>query len=234
LTAQLTEAKQNLAAATLTSPAAGTVAAIAFTPGASSSGGSITIVGTGIEGVQTSVPLGQIDSVKIGQQVTVAADGQSTSLHGTVASIGLLSTTSGSKTTFPVTVRLDSSTPSLYDGSGADVIITTGSASNVTTVPTSALHTGPGGTYTVVVANGSKQSTVRVTIGVAGTDLTQIKSGLTAGQKVVLADLSQPLPGSASSSTTTTTGRAGGGAAGGAAGGAGGGFAGGGAARGGG
>jgi HlyD family secretion protein len=68
----------------------------------------------------------------------------------------------------------------------------------------------------VVVANGSKQSTVRVTIGLAGANLTQIKSGLQAGQKVVVADLSQPLPGSAST-TTTTTGRPGGGAAGGAA-----------------
>jgi hypothetical protein len=55
----------------------------------------------------------------------------------------------------------------------------------------------------------------------AGANLTQIKSGLQAGQKVVVADLSQPLPGSASS-TTTTTGRPGGGAAGGAAAGGGG------------
>ena len=216
LSAQLAEAKQNLAAATLSSPSSGTVAAVGFTPGTSSSGASITIVGTGVEGVQTSVPLGQIDSVKIGQPVTVAADGQSASLHGTVESIGLLSTTSGSRTTFPVTVRLDANSPAIYDGAGADVVITTGSAKNATAVPTSAIHTGPGGTYTVTVANGSKQSTVRVTIGLAGADLAQIKSGLKAGQKVVLADLSQSLPGSASSSTTT--GRFGAGAGGGFAG----------------
>jgi multidrug efflux pump subunit AcrA (membrane-fusion protein) len=214
LTAQLTAAKQNLAAATLTSPSAGTVAAVGFTPGTSSSGASITIIGSGVEGVQTSVPLGQVDSVKVGQPVTVAADGQQTPLHGTVASIGLLSTTSGSKTTFPVTVRLDANSPKIYDGSGADVVITTGTADSVTAVPTSAIHAGPGGTYTVTVANGSKQSTVRVTIGLAGADLTQVKSGLKAGQKVVLADLSQPLPGSASSASTTTTGRFGGGAGG--------------------
>ena len=213
LTAQLAEAKQNLAAATLTSPSSGTVAAVGFTPGTSSSGASITIVGTGVEGVQTSVPLGQIDSVKVGQPVTVAADGQSASLHGTVESIGLLSTTSGSRTTFPVTVRLAANSPAIYDGSGADVVITTGSAKSATAVPTSAIHTGPGGTYTVTVVNGSKQSTVRVSIGLAGADLTQITSGLKAGQKVLLADLSQPLPGSAN--TAPTTGRFGGGAGGG-------------------
>jgi HlyD family secretion protein len=220
LTAQLAAAKQNRAAATLTSPSTGTVAAVGLRAGSSSSGASITIVGNGVEGVQTSVALGQIDSVKVGQPVTVAADGQSASLHGTVESIGLLSTTSGSKTTFPVTVRLAANSPAIYDGSGADVIITTGSATNATAVPTSAIHTGAGGTYTVTVVNGSKQSTARVSIGLSGADLTQITSGLKAGQSVLLADPSQPLPGSANSGTTTT-GRFGGGA-----GGAGGGFAG--------
>jgi HlyD family secretion protein len=213
LTAQLSAAKQNLAAATLTSPSSGTVAAVGFSPGSSSSGASITIVGTGVEGVQTSVPLGQIDSVKVGQPVTVAADGQGASVHGTVESIGMLSTTSGSKTTFPVTVRLDANSPTIYDGSGADVVITTGSAKSATAVPTSAVHAGPGGTYSVTVVNGSKQSVVRVSIGLAGADLTQITSGLKAGQKVVLADPSQPLPGSAN--TAPTTGRFGGGAGGG-------------------
>jgi multidrug efflux pump subunit AcrA (membrane-fusion protein) len=159
------------------------------------------------------VPLGQVDSVKVGQPVTVAADGRQTPLHGTVASIGLLSTTSGSKTTFPVAVRLDANSPKIYDGSGADVVITTGSAKNATAVPTSAIHTGPGGTYTVTVVNGSKQTTVRVSIGLAGADLTQVTSGLKAGQEVLLADLSQPLPGSAN--TAPTTGRFGGGAGGG-------------------
>jgi hypothetical protein len=209
LTAQLAQAKQNLAAATLTSPSSGTVAAVGFAAGTSSSGASITIVGSGVEGVQTSVPLGQIDSVKIGQRVSLVADGQPAPLHGTVESIGLLSTTSRSRTTFPVTVRLDAASLALHDGSGADVIITTGAAADVTAVPTSAIHAGPGGTYTVTVVNGSKQSTVRVSIGLTGADLTQVTSGVKAGQKVVLADLSQPLPDSANSSTTV--GRFGGG-----------------------
>jgi multidrug efflux pump subunit AcrA (membrane-fusion protein) len=41
---------------------------------------------------------------------------------------------------------------------------------------------------------------VPVTVGIAGNDVTEIKSGLRAGQQVELADLSQPLPASTSNS----------------------------------
>ena len=42
-----------------------------------------------------------------------------------------------------------------------------------------------------------------------GDTWTQITSGLKAGQIVVLANLSEPLPGSATNSSTATTGRTG-------------------------
>lgn len=199
--AQLEVAEQNLAAATLTSPADGRVAAVDLTAGSSSSGKTITIVGTGVPGVSMNVPLAQIDQVKVGQPVTVNADGQSTVLHGTVASIGLLSSTAGSRTTFPVTVRLAAGSPHLYDGSGADAVITTGSARNVVTVPNSAIHTGAAGRHTVTVLKGGKPTTVQVTLGLTGPAVTQVTSGLKAGQQIVLAELSQPLPSSATSSS---------------------------------
>jgi multidrug efflux pump subunit AcrA (membrane-fusion protein) len=219
--AQVTAAKQNLAAATLTSPAAGKIAAVGLTKGDSSSGQTITIVGTGVQGVSAAVPLAEVDLVKAGQRVTVSAAGHTTALHGTVGSVGLMSSTSGSTTTFPVAVELDAISPKLYDGTSADVVITTATASNVITVPNSAIHTGVNGTHTVTVVKGGATSTVPVTLGVAGNDITQIKSGLKVGQQVMLADLSQQLPSSTTSSSSAFTpgqffgGRLGGGAAGG-------------------
>jgi hypothetical protein len=201
--AELGVAQQNMTAATLTSPAAGKIAAVGLTAGQNSAGGTVTIVGTGIPGVQATVALSQVDQVKVGQNVTVAADGVSSELHGTVASIGILSTTSGSTTAYPITVQLDAGTPQLYDGTGADIVIDTGSAHNVLTVPNSAIHTTAGGLHTVTVDQGGKTSTVRVTLGVAGNDVTEVDSGLKAGQQVVLADLSQQLPSSTTTSNTT-------------------------------
>jgi multidrug efflux pump subunit AcrA (membrane-fusion protein) len=203
--AQLAVAEQNLAAATLHSPISGTVAQIDLTAGGTAGSNAITVVGTGIQGVQTSVSLAQLATVKVGQPVTVRADGVASTLHGTVESVGLLSTTSGSRTTFPLVVRLKAGSPRLFDGAGAEVVITTGTATSVLTVPTSAVHTGIGSTHTVTVVHGTKTSSVRVTLGLTGTDLTQITAGLKAGDQVMLADLSKSLP-----TSTTSTNRFGG------------------------
>ena len=45
-----------------------------------------------------------------------------------------------------------------------------------------------------------------MSVGVVGTEWTEITSGLTKGQQVVLADVSEPLPSSATSSSNGTTG----------------------------
>jgi len=197
-------AQQNLAAATLTSPMSGSVAAVGLTSGTSASGQTITIVGTGVQSADVAVSLGEIDLVKVGEPATVAADGVTTKLHGTVRSVGILSTTSGSSTTFPVTIDLDADSPAVSDGTGADVVITGSTANHVLAVPNSAIHTTVNGRHSVTVVDGNKTSTVAVTIGTQGSDRTQIKSGLKAGDKVMLADLSQPLPSSSTSSNTGT------------------------------
>jgi hypothetical protein len=60
-----------------------------------------------------------------------------------------------------------------------------------------------GSRSTVIVQDNGTQQTVPVTTGVVGQDLTEITSGLTAGQTVVLADLTAPIP------TSTAATRAG-------------------------
>ena len=42
--------------------------------------------------------------------------------------------------------------------------------------------------------NNGKPVQTRVTVGAVGSERTQILSGLSAGQQVVLADLAEPLP----------------------------------------
>ncbi len=195
--AEVSAATQNLAQATLTSPIAGTVAAVGLSPdatvGASSSSATVTIIGGGAKQVTTTVGLADIDKVKVGDKASVKVDGVSTLLTGTVSSIGLLNSTTGSTTTYPVKILLDPSGAKLYDGSGASVSITVNAVRDVLTVPSSAVH-HLGVLNTVSVLKRGKVSTVRVTLGAVGADLTQIKSGLAVGDHVVLADLSAPLP----------------------------------------
>jgi trimeric autotransporter adhesin len=190
-------AQQNLAATVLTSPLAGTVAAVSIVAGrsvgASANGSSITVIGQGTEQVSTTVGLADIDSVHVGEPASVRVDGVGSVLTGTVSNVGILNSTSGSSTSYPVTIRLNPTSARLFDGSGASVQIVVARVSGVLTVPSSAVHTlGP--LHTVEVLSNGKPSQLRVTVGAVGSDRTQIRSGLAGGQQVVLANLATPLP----------------------------------------
>ncbi|MBV9822748.1 MAG: efflux RND transporter periplasmic adaptor subunit [Actinobacteria bacterium] len=199
--ADLVLAQRNLSAAVLTSPISGTVAAVAIQRGqtVSANSGSITVVGGGREQVSTTVSLADVDSVKVGDPATVTVDGVAAPLPGRVSSIGLLNTTTGSSTSYPVTVLLDPTTAKLFDGSGASVTIRVATVKGVLTVPSSAVHT-TGRLPTVTVIRNGKASTTGITVGAVGSDRTEVRSGLSAGDQVVLATLGTPLP---SSDSTT-------------------------------
>jgi multidrug efflux pump subunit AcrA (membrane-fusion protein) len=213
--AEVAVAQQNLAATTIVSPISGTVAAVNLTVGSSVTAGSTTanviVVGQGGMEVTTPVGVDQIADVKVGQRGTVLPDGATTPLPGQVVAIALTPTTSARGATYTVTIGLDDQGTNLFNGSTATVAITTAGATSVLAVPTSAVQAN-GTARTVTVLDGTTTSTVTVKTGVVGSQWTQITDGLTAGQVVVIADLSQPLPGSATASTngqTTTTNRTG-------------------------
>jgi multidrug efflux pump subunit AcrA (membrane-fusion protein) len=133
---------------------------------------------------------------------TATPDGSSTSLPGTVISIG--ATTSDS--TYPVAIELDRTSSRLVNGADAAVTLSMSTAHNVTTVPTSAVHRSGTQTY-VELLNGSREIRRTVVVGAVGAAVTQIRSGLSQGQRVVLAALDAAVP----SSSNTLTRRVGGG-----------------------
>lgn len=191
--AQLVAVQQNLATATLTSPMSGTVAQIGFTVGQSAGQSTIQIVGPGQEEVATTVSDTSVGRVKVGQRVTVTPDGMARTLTGKVASMGLLSTSSSGTASFPVTIALDPTDQQLPLGSAASLSIILNSTPAAVTVPTSAVQTLGGASLVSVLRNGSPTPT-RVTLGVVGSTLAQVTSGVNAGDQVVLANLDAPLP----------------------------------------
>jgi macrolide-specific efflux system membrane fusion protein len=90
---------------------------------------------------------------------------------------------------YAVTVSLPTLPKGLRSGQSATVSVTTGSRSNVLTVPSSAI-TGSGSNHTVTVVAGGQQTRTPVEIGLEGDQLTEVTSGLTAGQQVLLATAS--------------------------------------------
>jgi HlyD family secretion protein len=202
--ANLAVAQQAVLQAIIVSPIAGTVVAVNMAPGDSVTAGSTTativIAGTGGYEAVTMVKVTDLPKLKVGQSAVVQPDGTTSTITGKVANIGLVSTSSSTGTTYPVTIGFSGDTGELHNGGTASVAITTASADAGLAVPSSAVHAN-NGTYTVTTLEGDTTKDVTVEIGAIGPEWTEIKSGLNAGQTVVLADLEQPLPSSATSST---------------------------------
>jgi len=205
--ANVAVAQQNLAQATLTSPINGTVDAVNLVAGASVTAGSstenIVVQGSGGYQVSTTIGIDNIPHVAVGQPATVVPDGTHKTMSGKVASISIApNSTSALSTTYLVVIGLKHPNLKLGNGSTGTVTITTQHAKSTLAVPTSAVTTS-GTSHTVEVLDGNTPRTTTVRVGVVGYTWTQITSGLKAGQQVVLAQVSQPLPGSATTATTS-------------------------------
>ena len=202
--ASLLVAQQALKQAAIASPIDGHVVAVNLAAGDAVTVGSTTativVVGDGGYEVTTTVAVADLPKVEVGQQADVVIDGSSTALDGTVVAIGVAATSSTGATTYPVSISLPAGTEVL-DGSVASVAVVTSSAQDALAVPNSAVHT-TGSRHTVDVLEDGKLTEVAVGVGTVGDTWTEITSGLTAGQVVVLADLGEALPGSATESST--------------------------------
>ncbi|MCU1679060.1 MAG: secretion protein HlyD family protein, partial [Frankiales bacterium] len=210
----LTTAQDNLDGATLLSPMNGTVAAQPLTAGkAEATSDAITVIGKGAIAVTVNVPYSTLTNLKVKQAAQVTADGSTKPVAGSVAQISLLpgtTTTASGASTYPVTVLVPDPGSGFVDGGNASATVVIKSVSNVVTVPNSALSNGA-----VLVLTDGKAVRTPVVTGAVGPLTTEIVSGVTAGQTVVLADLTATLP---ANSTNTTRNFGGGGGPGGAGG----------------
>lgn len=239
--ASLTSAKQNLSAAVLRSPIAGTVASVAAEDGDSVTGSGssssrasgtssasstssstagaaqFSVISTATWRLEGTVGSADLGSLKAGQAVQVTPSGAAEAIKGTVASVGIVATsTTDGAATFPVVINLAGTHQNLYSGTTGSAVITTGSFPDVLTVPTAAIRTENGKTV-VTKVSGTATSTVEVTVGRVFGNTTEITTGIAAGDSVQITFTRA----SGTSTSGTTTERGGGGGFGGGFGGGG-------------
>jgi multidrug efflux pump subunit AcrA (membrane-fusion protein) len=217
----LSQAQDDLEAATLRSTMSGTVASVDLTVGEQVSGSAsssspdssgnepdgadssdtgsstsqVVVVSPRRFKVVADVSADDVPSVKEGMQVEVTPNGATEPVFGTVTDVGLVAEASSSgAATFPVTVAVTGAQSKLYVGTSATVSIITKQVSDVLAVPSQALHTAGSRTYVEKLVGGKK---VRTTVKVGETygSSTEITSGLKSGDKVVLATLRLPTGG---------------------------------------
>ena len=92
-------------------------------------------------------------------------------------------------------LAFDGQPPDLLVGQSATALVTTAEAAGALYVPTSALRSGPEGTYTVEVRNGTGTQARPVQVGIRGDRYVQIRSGLTTSDQVVVTPSTGASPG---------------------------------------
>jgi multidrug efflux pump subunit AcrA (membrane-fusion protein) len=148
----------------------------------------------------------QVGQIALGQRARVLPAGSTEAVSGKVTAISPVATISSGVATFSVTVTPDGSQPALHAGSSASISVIVNQVVHVLTVPTSAVR---GGSVQVLV-NGAPQ-TRTVSAGATDPLRTQILSGLSDGEQVVIATVSSSVPSTNSNNAGGLLGPGGGG-----------------------
>jgi membrane fusion protein, macrolide-specific efflux system len=197
---QVADLSEQIARATITAPADGTVVAVNVVAGADSSTGPAISLATGPLQAVADFTETDLPSLKTGQSASVTVDAVDATIDGLVSAIApSAASSSGSVVTYAVTIQLTSPPASARPGMSAKASVTIAQASGVLAVPAVALNGSALTGYTVLVVgvDGSTQSR-DVTVGLVTSTQAEIKSGLQGGESVVI--------GTTAAQTTTTGG----------------------------
>jgi multidrug efflux pump subunit AcrA (membrane-fusion protein) len=204
-------------ASTAPSPSTGSSATTAGGLGSGSSSSSSTgsssspfaqIVNTSTMTMTVAFSESDVNKLKVGQAATVTPDALSgVELGAHVTSISPVGTTSSNVVSYPATLTLDQNDSSVKPGMSASTSVIVAQAQGVN-VPNAAVS-GTGSLATVTVMRNGKQTQQQVVVGLRGDSRTQIISGLSAGEQVVI-KTTLPPPTSATTGTASSTGTLGG------------------------
>jgi HlyD family secretion protein len=191
------------------SPTSGTTALApgshAAIPGSASAGGAAGAAATGttatrpgdsqfvvlssLKGFQAVIPFEESDAAKIApeQLVSVSFDAIPGLIEsGTVVSVAPSATAIAGVISYYVTIDLEDADSRLRDGQTARAEVITAERTNVLSVPNAAVRR-QGDTDTVVVVDpDGRQRVVTFQPGLVGADRTEVLSGLSEGQRVVV------------------------------------------------
>ena len=185
---------------TITAPITGTIVDKNYNAGETTEANQVlcTIYDLSYLTMTLSVDELDIANIEVGQSVSIVADAvEDTVYSGTVTKVSVAGTSSGSATTYPVTIRIDE-TDGLLPGMSVDATIELAGAEDVLAIPSAALNRGDtvlvtadspsaaSGTLVESATEGGEDYySVEVTTGVSGDDYIEIISGLQEGDTVV-------------------------------------------------
>jgi HlyD family secretion protein len=158
-------------------------------PSATRPGGSAFIVLNNINTFQIVVPFEESDAVKVApnQQVDVTFDAVAgLTRRGTVLSIAPAGVNISGVTNYYATILLNETDPRLRNGLTAEAAVLTNALNDVLVVPNAAVSRQGGQTFVSTRSSDGKPVRTPFQPGAVGDDTTQVLSGLTEGQVILM------------------------------------------------
>ncbi|MHB8618173.1 MAG: efflux RND transporter periplasmic adaptor subunit [Chloroflexota bacterium] len=205
----VTLAQQQLAAATLRAPFAGTVTAVGASPGDSVTASTDVVTVSNLAKAQVDANINQLDvgKLRVGQAADVKVEAiPSRAFSGKVVSIASTATNSQGVITYAVTVALDSTGNVLRPGMTATVRMVVKKASNVLELPSAAVQSGSGGSFVELPPNLRHQA---IHTGISSGTKTEITSGLTDGEQVAIPSVPRAAPSGAGKASAAGSSKSG-------------------------
>ena len=165
-------------------PVSGTLVSLSATENGYVSASMPVAVINGAEQMKITVSVSEalVPKLAIGDQADVAVSAAGAQFSGTVRSVE--KTANMQTQLYTVTLSVPAEVSGLLSGMFAEVTFHTDRADGVITVPSQAILTSGETRYVFVVEDGAAKY-VEVTLGMMGSGVTEVTSGLTAGQQLV-------------------------------------------------
>lgn len=182
-----------------TAPLPDTAASSPFVPSSLAAGGANAVASfmvlTGVHSFQVVASITELDAARVapGQQVQVTFDAiPGLSLPGEVLAVQPVATLIQDVTNYLVTVNLDTIDPRLKAGMTAHAAVAIGEVKDVLAVPSIAIQHSGAHSYVVVIHRDGTQAKVEIQTGLVGDTTTQVLSGLSEGDHVLLPAVTPP------------------------------------------
>ena len=173
----------------------------------SSSTAQFEVISTGSWLVNATVDATGVGLIKKGDQAQITSTGATGTVYGLVSSVGVIASSSNSgSASYPVVVAVTGSPTGLHAGATATVALIYKQLVNVLTVPTLAIHSANGKSVVWESKSGKldgTHTTQAVATGLSSGGTTQILSGISSGDEVLVQTITIRRTGS--NSTTGNT-----------------------------
>lgn len=155
--------------------------------GGSADTGAASVVVTDISSMKVRAYFSEVDAsqLRVGQRATVTLDAFGTTIRAEIRGIDVTSTVQDGVVRYGVTLRMRGQAEGVRPGQTATVSVVTQRAEDALYLPSAAVQTA-GDQVMVTVLRGGQQTRVPVTTGVEGDQTTEILSGLSEGDQVVI------------------------------------------------